>query len=75
MWLVKCQNLWVQVKAIFGLISDHKGYAVNLYSYCFLFSKFSQFWMWRFDENAARVEVDLIVAKDAPSPSLNKRTV
>jgi len=31
--LVKCQNFWFQVKAILGFTSEHKSFAINLYSY------------------------------------------
>lgn len=31
-WLGKWQNLWVQVKAILGLTTEPKDYAINLYS-------------------------------------------
>ena len=72
-WLVKWKNLWIQVKAVFGLISEPKANAINLNSYYLLYSRFSQFWMWTFDENAVRVEVNLTETKIDTSPSLSKR--
>ena len=42
-WLVKWQNLWVQVKAVSGLTSEPKASAINLNSYYLLYSRFSQF--------------------------------
>lgn len=72
-WLVKWQNLKVQIKAALGLTSDPKGYAINLYSCYRLYLKFSQ--VWRFDANAVGSEVDLIVTKGTPIPTLNERKI